>query len=80
MNPQEYGAFQSLVAQLAEVRGVKKDPKADLLIREASARQPDAIYLLAQRTLLLSSALNETRRRIAALESAQRPDSTRDSL
>jgi len=78
MNPQEYEALQSLLAQLVEIHGVKKDPEADLLIREAVARQPDATYLLVQRTLLLRAALDEARRRIAALQSTQRQGSTSD--
>jgi hypothetical protein len=35
MNPQEYEALRSLLAQLVEIHGVKKDPEADLLIRDA---------------------------------------------
>ena len=66
MNPQEYEALGSLLAQLVEIRGVKKDPDADVLIREAVTRQPDATYLLVQRTLLLRAALDEASRRIAA--------------
>jgi uncharacterized protein len=79
MNPQKYEALRSLLAQLIEIHGVKKDPEADLLIREAVARQPDATYLLVQRTLLLRAALDEARRRIAAL-STQRQGSTSDPL
>jgi len=40
MNPQEYEALRSLLSQLVEIHGVNKDPEADLLIREAVARQP----------------------------------------
>jgi uncharacterized protein len=80
MNPQEYEALRSLLAQLVEIHSVKKDPEADLLIREAAARQPDAAYLLAQQTLLLRAALGEARRRIATLQSAQRQESTSDPL
>jgi uncharacterized protein len=72
MNPQEYEALQSLLAQLVEIHGVKKDPEADLLVREAVTRQPAVTYLLVQRTLLLGAALDEARRRIAALQSTQR--------
>ena len=72
MNPQEYEALRSLLAQLVEIRGVEKDPEADLLIREAVVRQPDVTYLLAQRTLLLSAALDAARGKIAALERARR--------
>jgi uncharacterized protein len=57
MNPQEYQALRSLLAQLVEIRRVTKDPEADLLIREAAVRQPDTTYLLAQRTLLLSLSI-----------------------
>jgi uncharacterized protein len=77
MNPQEYEALRSLLSQLVEIHGVKKDPEADLLIREAVARQPEATYLLVQRALLLRAALDEARRRIAAL-SMQRQGSTSD--
>jgi uncharacterized protein len=80
MNPQEYEALRSLLAQLVEIHGVKKDPEADLLIREAIARQPDATYLLVQRTRLLRAALDEARRRIPALQSTQRQESTSDPL
>jgi hypothetical protein len=80
MNPQEYEALGSLLAQLVEIRGVKKDPDADVLIREAVTRQPDATYLLIQRTLLLRAALDEASRRIAALQSTQRQERTSDPL
>ena len=79
MNPQEYEALRGLLSQLVEIHGVNKDPEADLLIREAVARQPEATYLLVQRTLLLRAALDEARRRIAAL-SMQRQGSTSDPL
>jgi hypothetical protein len=80
MNPQEYEALRSLLGQLVEIHGVKKDPEADLLIRAAVARQPDAAYLLVQQTLLLGAALDEATRRIAALQSTQRQESTSDPL
>ena len=35
MNPQEYEALRSLLTQLVEIRGVKKDPEADLPTPEA---------------------------------------------
>jgi hypothetical protein len=58
----------------------KKNPEAELLIRDAVARQPDATYLLVQRTLLLRAALDEARRTIAELQSAQRQEGTGDPL
>jgi hypothetical protein len=53
MSRQEYEPLRSLLTQLVEIQGMKKDPEADLLIREAVAQQPDAAYLLVWRTLLL---------------------------
>jgi hypothetical protein len=80
MNPQEYEALQNLVTQLVEIHGVKKDPQADVLIREAVAQQADAAYLPVQRTLLLSAALDEARRQVAALRSMQRQGNSSDPL
>ena len=67
MNPQENEALRSLLAQLMQIRGVKKDPEAEALIQAAVAQQPDATYLLTQRVLLLGVALEEARARIAEL-------------
>jgi hypothetical protein len=73
MSRQEYEPLRSLLTQLVEIQGVKKDPEADLLIREAVAQQPDAAYLLVRRTLLLGAALDEARRRIAVLRTQRDP-------
>jgi hypothetical protein len=67
MNPQEYEVLRRLLAQLVQIRGVKKDPEADALIQEAVARQPDATCLLTQRVLLLGVALDQARARVAEL-------------
>jgi uncharacterized protein len=73
MNPQEYTALLDILAQLMEIRGVKKDPEADALIQAAVAQQPDATYLLAQHAMLLGVELERARARIALLVSeAQR--------
>jgi hypothetical protein len=37
MNSQEYEALRSILAQLMEIRGVKKEPEADALIQAAVA-------------------------------------------
>lgn len=68
MTPQESQALQTLLSQLVEVRGIEKDPEADALIRRAVAQQPDAAYLLAQRSLILEQAVEAAKQRIAALE------------
>jgi uncharacterized protein len=58
MNSQERDLLTQLLKQLGEVKLTEKDAEAETLIREATTRQPDAAYLLVQRTLLLEHALN----------------------
>jgi hypothetical protein len=52
---------------------VDKLPEADQLIRQAFSRQPDAAYLLVQRSMLLEQGLAQAKARIAELEEAQAP-------
>lgn len=68
MTPQESQALQTLLSQLVEVRGIEKDQEADAMIRKAVSQQPDAAYLLAQRSLILEQAVEAAKQRIAALE------------
>src|SRR5882724_8066319 len=53
------------------MHGVGKIAEADLMIRRAVERQPDAAYLLVQRALLLGQALDAAKARIADLERRQ---------
>ena len=50
----------------AHVLVVQRDPEADAIINDAVSRQPDAAYLLVQRTLLQQQALEAAQARIAA--------------
>jgi hypothetical protein len=68
MTPQEHEKLQEFLTQLNQAQGVQRDPEADALIRAAVARQPDAAYLLVQRTLLQDQALEAAKARIADLE------------
>jgi hypothetical protein len=67
MNSHEYEVLRRLLAQLVQIRGVKKDPEADALVQEAVAQQPDVTYLLTERVLLLGVALDRARARVAEL-------------
>jgi hypothetical protein len=67
LNSHEYEVLRRLLAQLVQIRGVKKDPEAYALIQEAVAQQPDATYLLTERVLSLSVALDRARVRVAEL-------------
>lgn len=67
MNAEETRLLQDFLKQLTAVRGVSKDPQADALIRDAVSRQPDAAYLLVQRTMILEQALEQAKTEIARL-------------
>ena len=68
MTLQESQLLQDFLDQLAQIRGVRKDPEAQAMIQKALAQQPDAPYLLVQRAMLLEQALNQAKRQIAQLE------------
>jgi hypothetical protein len=70
MNPQERVLLEKFLDQLVQVHGVDKDLEADAMIKRAVAQQPDAAYLLVQKSLLLGQALNQAKARIADLERA----------
>ncbi|MBV9387974.1 MAG: DUF2076 domain-containing protein, partial [Chroococcidiopsidaceae cyanobacterium CP_BM_ER_R8_30] len=73
----------ALLDSLVRTSAGQKDYEADELVRRAVARQPDAAYLLVQRTLLQDVALKNAQSRIAALEQqlrqAQPPTDSRRS-
>jgi hypothetical protein len=68
MTPQEQEKLQNFLNQMRQAQGVQRDPEADAIITAAVTRQPDAAYLLVQRTLLQEQALEAARARIAELE------------
>jgi len=72
MSPQDSQMLHDFLSQLIQARGIQKDPEADALIQRAVAQQPDAAYLLVQRSLLQEQAINNARERIASLENQLR--------
>lgn len=68
MTEQEREMLKALLANLVTASVEQKDFEADELVRHAIARQPDAAYLLVQRTLLQEIALKNAQSRINALE------------
>ena len=68
MSPSDTQKLYDFLGQLIQARGVQKDPEADALIQRAVAQQPNAAYLLVQRSLLMEQALDSARAQIAALE------------
>lgn len=69
MTPDESQALQQLLSQLTQIRGIDKDPDAERMIAQAVAQQPDAAYLLIQRTMILEQALNAAKEQISRLQS-----------
>ena len=68
MTPQESQLLKDFLAQLEAVRGVPKDAEAEALIKQAAGRQPDALYLLVQRSIMQDQAVEAASARITALE------------
>jgi hypothetical protein len=63
----------NFLSDLAQARGVAKDPEAAAMIAQAVSANPDAAYLLVQHTILADQALHAAQDRIAALEAQLRP-------
>ena len=72
MTPEETSLLTTFLTQLQQAGIVTKDAQAAALINEAVARQPDAAYLLVQRSLLQDQALANATARIASLEAQAR--------
>ena len=68
MTPQERELLSAFLQQMTQARVGQKDAEADALIREASVRQPDAAYLLVQRTMGLDYALQAAQAQVAKLQ------------
>ncbi len=68
MNIQEREQLNQLLRQLVGFKLSAKDSEAEGLIQQAAAQQPDALYLLSQRVLLLEHALTNAKQQIEALQ------------
>lgn len=68
MNLQEREQLSAFLLQLTQAQAGPKDGEAEALIKEAGARQPDAVYLLVQRALLLDHALQQAQAEISRLQ------------
>ena len=79
MTTQEAQALREFLAQLTQVRGAAKDPEAASMIGAAFAQQPDAGYLLVQRSMLQDQALASARTQIEQLQAQVQAQSQRES-
>jgi hypothetical protein len=69
MTLQEKELLTRFLQQLASAHASQKDSEAEALIRETVARQPDAAYLLVQRTLQLEHLLQASQEQVKMLQS-----------
>src|SRR5215470_19473227 len=77
MTPQESSMLEDLVRKVQETQLTEKDPAAEQLLLEGLARDPDAIYKLAQTVLVQNLALNQARAQIQQLQQPQQPQPAR---
>ena len=68
MNFQERDQLIQFLQQLTQVQATQKDAEAEMLIRDACARQPDAGYLLVQRAMQLEHALQAVKAQCGQLQ------------
>lgn len=68
MNAKEREQLNSFLSQLVAARAGQKDTDAEILIRDAVARQPDAAYLLVQKAFLQEQAIMNAQGRIEQLQ------------
>jgi uncharacterized protein len=67
MTPQEAQMLQDLVNKVEGTQLSEKDPDAEALLNDGLARDPDALYKLAQTVLVQNLALNQARAQIDQL-------------
>ena len=68
MTPQEQQLLQDLCARLTLTQGQPKDAQADAELRHGVSNAPDAVYWLAQRTLMLEQAIQQAQQQIGELQ------------
>jgi hypothetical protein len=68
MTLQERELLERFLQQMTAARAEQKDREAEALIKEAVARQPDAVYLLVQRAIQLEQALQATQAQMQKLQ------------
>lgn len=68
MTSQEQQLLQDLCARLTLTQGQPKDAQADAELRRGLSNAPDAVYWLAQRTLMLEQAIQQAQQQIGELQ------------
>lgn len=67
MTPQEQQMIQSLADRINNTPLAEKDPDAEGFLQQSLGRNPDALYILAQTTLVQQYALEQAQKQLADL-------------
>jgi len=78
MTPQEQQLLQGLTDRINQTTLTDKDPEAEQFIDQSLARNPDALYILAQTVLVQQYALDSARKQLD--QAKQDLDQTRQQL
>jgi uncharacterized protein len=73
MTPQEEVMLNDLIGRVEQTQLAEKDPEAEQLLNQSLARNPDALYILAQTVLVQKYALEQA---TAQLEQLRRQPAT----
>jgi uncharacterized protein len=73
MTPQEAQMLQDLVRKVEGTQLTEKDPDAEALLQDGVARDPDALYKLAQTVLIQNMALEQARARMQQMQQQLAP-------
>src|ERR1700744_5158141 len=68
MTPQEAQMLQDLVRKVEGTQLSEKDPDAEALLQDGLARDPDALYKLAQTVLIQNMALEQARAQMQRMQ------------
>jgi len=68
MTPQERELLTTFLQQMTQAQAGQKDAEAEVMMREATAKQPDAVYLLVQRAMGLEYALQAAHSETAKIQ------------
>ena len=68
MTPQEQQMLQSLTDRVNRTPLTEKDPQAEQYLHDTLGRNPDALYILAQTTLVQGYALEQAQKQMADLK------------
>ena len=71
MTPQEEAMLNDLIGRVEQTQLTEKDPEAEQLLNQRLARNPNALYILAQTVLVQKYALEQATAQLNQLRAQQ---------